>query len=395
MIFDGPGGTDSSATAPYTTGYLTKINANGGYGWTKAFDTSAGNDSGIASLAIDKSGNLYATGLFAGTTIFDGVGGTDSVTSANGSLFLTKYNPNGSYGWTKISDTSGGSGYSAATGVAVDATGSIYVTATFQDAVIFDGPGGTDSVTSANGSASLTKYNPNGSYGWTRYFDTTGGNNVFSGGVTVDPAGGIYILTGYGGTVIFDGPGGTDSHTVANGNFDGAITKYSSTGGYGWTKTFDATFGNAVYGDGSTWGITTDTKGNIYAASYFTGTVVFDGAGGTDSLTAANVDSFLTSFRAFVPPPIVASHTDAGSDSKKVVSLLTRTASGTANPLLANADSSQAITPAETTAPAPTKESAGQHRRTASSSLTSKVVGIGAILAVIVAGYIILKRRLR
>ncbi len=308
ITFDGPGGTDSQSS-PNMTGYLTKYNANGSYGWTKEFNTSAGS-AGVLAIATDTSGDIYAAGNFQGTTDFDSLGGTGSESSANGSLFVTKLGAGGGYDWTKISDTTAGGSNSLASGVAVDTTGSVYVTGSFNGTVMFDGAGHTDSKTSANSSAFLTKFGASGTYGWTKYFDTSQGSD-YGGGVAVDPAGGVYLLTGIDATVTFDGPGGTDTVTSPPGNFDGAITKYASDGSYMWTKAFDTTNGDAVYGDGNTYGIATDTLGNLYATGYFTGTVAFDGFGGTDLLTAesGNVDSFLTSYLAFVPPPVAASHT--------------------------------------------------------------------------------------
>src|ERR1035437_8679565 len=74
------------------------------YRYTKTFDTSATNAYayGIA-VATDSSGNVYVTGQFQGKVGF-GAGGSNSQTTANISSFLTKYNANGTYAYTKIFD---------------------------------------------------------------------------------------------------------------------------------------------------------------------------------------------------------------------------------------------------------------------------------------------------
>src|SRR5687767_13565354 len=72
-----------------------------GYGHTRITDASSGFAEGIASAA-DSSGNVYVTGQFQGTVDFDPTAGVDSHTGAGSNdVFLTKYNADGSYGWTK------------------------------------------------------------------------------------------------------------------------------------------------------------------------------------------------------------------------------------------------------------------------------------------------------
>src|ERR1035437_4044532 len=125
------------------------------YRYTTTFDTSATNAYayGIA-VATDSNGNIYVTGYFNGTVVFDGVGGTDTQTEANYSSFLTKYNANGSYAYTKTFDTSA-NGYAQGYGVATDSSGNVYVTGCFNGTVVFDGTGGSDSQTTASVSSFL------------------------------------------------------------------------------------------------------------------------------------------------------------------------------------------------------------------------------------------------
>ncbi|HEY5267819.1 MAG TPA: SBBP repeat-containing protein, partial [Candidatus Saccharimonadales bacterium] len=168
------------------------------YNYTKTFDTTNGSASGL-DVATDSSGDVYVTGTFNGTVVFDGVGGHDSQTDPGGGnvdTFLTKYNANGSYGYTKIFDNSASGTSAYGNGVATDSNGNVYVTGYFAGTVVFDGVGGRDSQTTTNNPNSfLVKYSPNGSYGYTKVFDATnGGANGY--GVATDSNGNVYV-TGF------------------------------------------------------------------------------------------------------------------------------------------------------------------------------------------------------
>jgi hypothetical protein len=296
VVFDGTGGSDSQTEAG-SSSFLTKYNANGSYAFTKTFDTSAGNAYGFG-VATDPQGNVYVTGDFSGTVVFDGTGGSDSQTSSNQSSFLTKYNPNGSYAFTKTFDTSAGGASAYGQGVATDAQGNVYVTGYFSGTVVFDGTGGSDTQTDGGGDRNtfITKYNANGSYAFTKTFDTSaaGGTFAIGDGVATDTQGNVYVTGRFTGTVVFDGVGGSDSQTAGGGTRDAFITKYNANGSYGYTKIFDNSAATWVSGAG----VATDAQGNVYVTGDFTGTVVFDGTGGSDSQTASIDDTFLTRYNA-------------------------------------------------------------------------------------------------
>jgi hypothetical protein len=300
ITFDGPGGSDTQTDAGGDRdAFLTKYNANGTYAYTKIFDTSdIGGPFAVGNgVATDPQGNVYVTGRFTGTVTFDGTGGSDTQTSGGGvrDAFITKYNANGTYAYTKTFDTSAASFVSGA-GVATDAQGNVYVTGDFIGTVIFDGAGGSDSQTSADDSSFLTKYNANGSYAYTKTFDTsTSGAGAYGASVATDPQGHVYVAGGFGGTVTFDGTGGSDTQTASNS--DAFITKYNADGSYVNTKIFDSSASGAFAANS---GIATDAQGNVYVTGDFSGTVTFDGPGGSDSQTDANSngDSFLTKYNA-------------------------------------------------------------------------------------------------
>ena len=69
---------------------MTKINANGTYGWTKKIG-GASYDIGCSTVT-DNSGNVYITGYFSGTVNFGtDFGVSDNITYAgNYEVFVTK-----------------------------------------------------------------------------------------------------------------------------------------------------------------------------------------------------------------------------------------------------------------------------------------------------------------
>ncbi|HSW85581.1 MAG TPA: hypothetical protein VLF79_03170 [Candidatus Saccharimonadales bacterium] len=264
------------------------------YRYTKTFDTTSGQASGI-SVASDSQGNIYVTGTFqGGTVVFDGTGGGDSKTSTNKDVFVTKYNANGSYGFTKIFDVSSAGADGTPSDITTDAEGNIYITGLFEGTVTFDGLGGHDTFTTGIGGSKpdtfLTKYNSNGSYAYTKVFDTSGLTTGTTGNsVDTDSQGNVYIVGQWSGTIGFDGPGGSDIKSTTNNNT--FLTKYNADGTYGNTRIFDVQSGSSTPG-----GLAIDTQNNIYIAGVFNGQVVFDGLGGSDSKTGSG--SFLTKIDA-------------------------------------------------------------------------------------------------
>ena len=98
--FDSGAGTDNHSAMGQEDIFLTKINSDGTYGFTK---TMGGTDADLGrSVAVDSSGNVYITGSFRSTNAdFDPGAGTDNH-SAMGreDIFLTKINFDGSYNLT-------------------------------------------------------------------------------------------------------------------------------------------------------------------------------------------------------------------------------------------------------------------------------------------------------
>jgi hypothetical protein len=292
--FDGAGEMHSVYALDHNS-FLTKYNADGSYAWTKTVDDTNGTttNGGVygGGVVIDKSGNIYTTGYFYNTVIFDGVGGSDIRTSLNSdNSFLTKYDKNGNYISTRTFDSQNGN--ARVRNITIDKNDNIYLIGTFYNTIVFDGAGGNDSKTSIGDSDFITKFNVGGSYGWTNVPDSSGGS-AYIYRVAIDNMGYVYTTGDFYGTVIFDGVGGSNSITGADINDNSFITRFNASGNYSWTKTFDNSNGWSYSSS-----IAIDNNGNIYTVGFFNGTVIFDGVGGTDSITSRiNGDSYLTSYR--------------------------------------------------------------------------------------------------
>ncbi len=107
--------------------------------------------------------------------------------------------------------------------------------------------------------------------------------------IEVDPAGNVYVIGYFSGTVDFDPGPGTDIRT-ADWN-DVFLQKYNNAGIVQWTKTFGGTSNDIGYH------IELDASNNIYAVGQFGTTVDFDPGFGTNSITTSgSLDVFLQKF---------------------------------------------------------------------------------------------------
>jgi hypothetical protein len=214
--------------------FLTKINANGSYGYTYSIDSVRGR---TYDVTRDSHDNVYFVGYFRGTNVdFNTTGsGSSDLKSSNGSddIFISKINSDGSYGWTK---TTGGTGADDGNGVTVDALDDLYVVSIFSSSSVnFDLTGGTDTKSKIGSQdIAVTKLNADGTYGWTYTLGESGGSMVAENGVSVDTNGNLYLTGGFPDPnldgVNFNPFGGTDLHYNADNinSMDIFLTKWTN-----------------------------------------------------------------------------------------------------------------------------------------------------------------------
>jgi hypothetical protein len=262
-------------------------NGPGGRGiWATKMDGS-GNDQGRA-VETDSSGNVYVTGFFASDplTIYNSDGNASGITLSNAGsngAFIVKYNSSGVAQWATRID---GTGDDRALGLAVDASGNVYVTGSYTGTVTIYSVGNISFGTLANAggtAAFVVKYNTSGTAQWATRIDGTG--NDQGDGITVDSSGNVYVTGRYTGTVTIYSAGDVTFGTLANaGELAVFVVKYNSSGTAQWSTRIDGTL--VDIGDS----IAVSDSGDVYVtyASYSNFITVYNSDGNDSGILIKN-----------------------------------------------------------------------------------------------------------
>ncbi len=172
-------------------------------------------------ITVDKIGNIYVAG-----SVYRVTSGVD--------ISLVKYNSSGNEQWIK--EYNGiGSGLDAATAIALDTSGNIFITG-----YSFRGP------VSTNDEIITIKYNTDGDTLWVRHYNSPGNKIDRAFALEVDSSGNSYV-GGYLNNISFGNVYGNDYITI----------KYDPNGTLLWATQMHV-------GDGSVTDLKVDPAGNIY-----------------------------------------------------------------------------------------------------------------------------------
>ena len=191
------GDTDGDVGGPNqgdTDAFIVKRDSGGTMQWARQIGTSEA-DFGYG-IAVDGSGNIYITGSTRGDLGAPNQGGRDA--------FIVKYSSGGTVRWTR---QIGSAESERASGIAVDASGNVYITGeTWGD---LGGPnrGVQD--------AFIVACDSDGTLQWARQFGTTGGDSASD--IAVDDSGTIYVTGWSEGDIGGSNPGAMGAFIMAIG----------------------------------------------------------------------------------------------------------------------------------------------------------------------------------
>jgi hypothetical protein len=233
---------------------------------------SIGSDYGFG-IAVDANGNVYVTGVYAGTVAF---GNTSLTSSGFQDVFIAKYNGAGTLQWVR---SAGGPNNDQGLSIAVNTAGNVYITGYYSATATF----GNTSVSAVGGNdIFVAQYDNNGNFRWVR--SAGGADEDIARGIAADASGNAFITGNFRSTATFGG----NTVTSAGGE-DIAIAKYDNDGNFQWVYSAGST------GDDRGMGITTDAGGNMFVTGYYLQTITL---GATALTSSGGYDIFLAKYNS-------------------------------------------------------------------------------------------------
>src|SRR5262245_1401879 len=278
--YDNAGNTSAQSTPASAT--TPACPAAGAHVWSKNIGgPAAGDVAKVTGSAVDSSGNVAITGTFVGTIDLGGgpLRSTDDV-----DIFVGKYSSSGALLWAKRFGMSTTDFFSnELNGVAIDASGNIYVTGTYYGTIDF---GGGPMTASSGNDTFVVKFAPDGTHLWSTSFSSFDGDTGKA--IAVDPSGNVLVTGFLSGWVDFGG-----GVLRSAGSADIFVVKLSPTGTHLWSKLFGDL--NPQFPKS----IASDSLGNVLLAGYYKGTIDFGGGplmSGINPVSGLGNDGFLVKF---------------------------------------------------------------------------------------------------
>jgi hypothetical protein len=272
--FDPGVGTFTLASNGSNDIFVLKLSSAGNFVW--AVSMGSGSSDYGNQLVCDASGNVYSTGRYVGTVDFDPSASTSTLTSAGGAdIYVLKLSSAGALVWAK---SMGSGGNDEGKGIALDGTGNVHTTGSFNGISDFDPGAGTFTLnTFGSNDVFVSKLDNSGNF--MLAVQMGGASSDVGESIKVDASGNIHTGGTISGIADFDPGNGTFNLTPSGltGNF---ISKLSSVGAFVWAKNF--TGGSLV----TTKDIDLDASGNVYSTGQFNGTTDLDPNAGSFTLAA-------------------------------------------------------------------------------------------------------------
>lgn len=263
--------------------FITKLDNLGNFIWAKQFTGNSGK--GCYSLGLDQFENIYVAGYFSATVDFDpgpGVYNLNTINpNFNSDAYVCKLDLNGNFIYAK--QFSGLTDAVVAFELAVDQTGSVFVTGYFSGVADFEsGPGTYFLTTGLLTNAFVLKLDNSGNLAWAKAFNNLSGTNPSSAGVSIclDNLGNVYTSGHFSGSIDFD-PSGSLYVLNSVASVNTYISKLSPNGSF----IFALQIGGSSYTNG--YSIIVDPQRNIFLTGRFFDSGDFDPSLNIFNLTSA------------------------------------------------------------------------------------------------------------
>lgn len=307
-------GNDTLAVSGWNDIFLSKFDAFGNILWAKRFGSNNAMLTGEGAVGIvfdEFSAAGYMVGAFYTSCTF-GSFSLNAAFSGDRQIFIAKFDANGTFLWAK---SAGGVGSDACTGIALDPSGSIYLSGTLEYGGMFDGISITGggylakysndgnclwakklftncsatniklfnsdifTVGTINGSNMiidtmqinmpnysgqiLSRFDSSGHVKWTQIF---GGPHKYQGRfLSLDNSGNVYVAGTYSGSYATFG----NDSIFSLGYKDSYLARYDQNGNLKWVRNINSSYNSSANG------VTTDFAGNIYFTGSFSGIATF------------------------------------------------------------------------------------------------------------------------
>ncbi len=276
----GPGDFFMSSPLDAQSAFVSKLDSSGNFIWAVSIDNT-----NVNSIAVDSSGNVYATGGFYATADFCIPAGVFNLTESTFTggidggildVFVLKLDANGKFVWAK---RMGGLSSDEGLAIAVDGNANAIVTGYYGGVADFDpGPGIYNLTSSGGRDIFAAKLTTDGDFVWAK---SMGGNSEDYGrAVATDPSGNVYLSGSFYDTADFDPGPGT---YYLNGSFtatEAFVSKLDAKGNFVWAKDLGGPKDDVGYG------VCLDAAGNVYTTGSFSSVADFDPGPGVFNLTS-------------------------------------------------------------------------------------------------------------
>jgi len=234
-----------------TDAILIKLAPTGDTEWVKQYGGAY--DDTIMHVAVDANGNTFVQGLFKDTADWGG-GQLRAGGGSDNDVVLAKYDTNGDHLWSK---RFGNSFNEVAGGLAVDPSGHVTISGSFENKGSISFGQGDDHVSLGEADVFVARFTGDGKLEWARTF---GGERVDVAIDCASDSAGNTVVTGWFEGVVDFGKGTVTSKT---NNKDVFVVKFDQKGQLVWQKTF----GDKDHDQGRA--IALDGKGNSYVTGLY------------------------------------------------------------------------------------------------------------------------------